>query len=372
MAQPARAARHPRPGTLARRRGNRLAARHARAHRSSRPPAAPASARGVAGRAGRRARAHRAAPRRDRPSRSHPGGAPAATSSTSTGSACTSFPPTTASPWRTRTATGRQSTGGRGLWATCSSRLRASTTQETPWSATSSSPRSPRLRSTSPCCRSTVATRSARRSGMIGNLNAAEAVELALAIGASTLVPYHWDGFVGNTVRRGGRSISRPRGSTSSCRRAARRCRCDAAGSRPSAAFAAVRWLGGGPVLEQPGERSVTVAQHRFAVRDEHPLDRELEQRPQGVAQAGVVDPGREPRDRAEPQAAGVAAEDDVARRERPVRRQPEDDLGAPRRRCGHDPARQRRAAAEASSPTTPARRAIAARARVTACTCAS
>jgi L-ascorbate metabolism protein UlaG (beta-lactamase superfamily) len=36
--------------------------------------------------------------------------------------------------------------------------------------------------------------------GIIGNMDAAEAVELARAIGASTLVPYHWDGFVGNTV----------------------------------------------------------------------------------------------------------------------------------------------------------------------------
>ncbi len=31
-------------------------------------------------------------------------------------------------------------------------------------------------------------------------MDAAEAVELALEIGASTLVPYHWDGFAGNTV----------------------------------------------------------------------------------------------------------------------------------------------------------------------------
>jgi L-ascorbate metabolism protein UlaG (beta-lactamase superfamily) len=36
--------------------------------------------------------------------------------------------------------------------------------------------------------------------GIIGNMDAAEAVELALEIGASTLVPYHWDGFAGNTV----------------------------------------------------------------------------------------------------------------------------------------------------------------------------
>lgn len=36
--------------------------------------------------------------------------------------------------------------------------------------------------------------------GIIGNMDAAEAVELALAVKARTLVPYHWDGFAGNTV----------------------------------------------------------------------------------------------------------------------------------------------------------------------------
>jgi L-ascorbate metabolism protein UlaG (beta-lactamase superfamily) len=39
--------------------------------------------------------------------------------------------------------------------------------------------------------------------GIVGNMNAEEAVELALAIGAAMLVPYHWDGFVGNTVPPG-------------------------------------------------------------------------------------------------------------------------------------------------------------------------
>jgi L-ascorbate metabolism protein UlaG (beta-lactamase superfamily) len=37
--------------------------------------------------------------------------------------------------------------------------------------------------------------------GIIGNMDASEAVELALAVGARTLVPYHWDGFAGNTVQ---------------------------------------------------------------------------------------------------------------------------------------------------------------------------
>ncbi|HEY7381141.1 MAG TPA: MBL fold metallo-hydrolase, partial [Gaiella sp.] len=36
--------------------------------------------------------------------------------------------------------------------------------------------------------------------GIVGNLDAAEAVELALAAGAQRLVPHHWDGFDGNTV----------------------------------------------------------------------------------------------------------------------------------------------------------------------------
>jgi L-ascorbate metabolism protein UlaG (beta-lactamase superfamily) len=36
-----------------------------------------------------------------------------------------------------------------------------------------------------------------------GNLDAREAVELAAAIGARILVPYHWDGFAGNTERAG-------------------------------------------------------------------------------------------------------------------------------------------------------------------------
>jgi L-ascorbate metabolism protein UlaG (beta-lactamase superfamily) len=41
------------------------------------------------------------------------------------------------------------------------------------------------------------------RLGIVGNMDAREAVDLALAIGASTLVPYHWDGFEGNTVAPG-------------------------------------------------------------------------------------------------------------------------------------------------------------------------
>jgi L-ascorbate metabolism protein UlaG (beta-lactamase superfamily) len=39
--------------------------------------------------------------------------------------------------------------------------------------------------------------------GIVGNMSAAEAVELALEIGASSVVPYHWDGFAGNTVSPG-------------------------------------------------------------------------------------------------------------------------------------------------------------------------
>jgi L-ascorbate metabolism protein UlaG (beta-lactamase superfamily) len=39
--------------------------------------------------------------------------------------------------------------------------------------------------------------------GIVGNMDASEAVELALEIGAATIVPYHWDGFSGNTVPPG-------------------------------------------------------------------------------------------------------------------------------------------------------------------------
>jgi L-ascorbate 6-phosphate lactonase len=39
--------------------------------------------------------------------------------------------------------------------------------------------------------------------GIVGNMDAAEAVELALDIRATRLVPYHWDGFSGNTVAPG-------------------------------------------------------------------------------------------------------------------------------------------------------------------------
>jgi L-ascorbate 6-phosphate lactonase len=45
------------------------------------------------------------------------------------------------------------------------------------------------------------AAREAR--GIVGNMDAAEAVDLALAVGASWLVPIHWDGFAGNTVEPG-------------------------------------------------------------------------------------------------------------------------------------------------------------------------
>jgi L-ascorbate 6-phosphate lactonase len=39
--------------------------------------------------------------------------------------------------------------------------------------------------------------------GIVGNMDAGEAVELALAIGATRLLPYHWDGYAGNTVSPG-------------------------------------------------------------------------------------------------------------------------------------------------------------------------
>jgi L-ascorbate 6-phosphate lactonase len=38
---------------------------------------------------------------------------------------------------------------------------------------------------------------------IVGNMNVREAVELARRLGAHTLVPYHWDGFAGNTEQPG-------------------------------------------------------------------------------------------------------------------------------------------------------------------------
>jgi L-ascorbate 6-phosphate lactonase len=39
--------------------------------------------------------------------------------------------------------------------------------------------------------------------GIVGNMSADEAVQLALELGSQQLVPYHWDGFAGNTVPPG-------------------------------------------------------------------------------------------------------------------------------------------------------------------------
>lgn len=41
------------------------------------------------------------------------------------------------------------------------------------------------------------------RRNLVGNLDAREAVQLAREIGARTLIPYHWDGYAGNTERPG-------------------------------------------------------------------------------------------------------------------------------------------------------------------------
>jgi L-ascorbate metabolism protein UlaG (beta-lactamase superfamily) len=41
------------------------------------------------------------------------------------------------------------------------------------------------------------------RAGLVGNLDAREAVGLATLLGAQLLIPVHWDGFVGNTVDPG-------------------------------------------------------------------------------------------------------------------------------------------------------------------------
>ena len=92
------------------------------------------------------------------------------------------------------------------------------------------------------------------------------------------------------------------------------------------------RRLGRGLAAQNARERGLTAAQHRFSVRDEHTLHRQLEQRLERLAQI-VVRRLAEPALRAEPQSVarcarlGTRAEQHVADRERTLRRQPEDDL---------------------------------------------
>ena len=75
-------------------------------------------------------------------------------------------------------------------------------------------------------------------------------------------------------------------------------------------------------------ERRATVPQHRRPVRHEHPRDRELEERSQRECEAGDARPLGQPALRTESNAAAVlCAEDDVARDDRAMRRQPVHDL---------------------------------------------
>ena len=59
--------------------------------------------------------------------------------------------------------------------------------------------------------------------GIVGNMDAAEAAELALDLGASRLVPYHWDGFVETRSRRARSSTPQRECSTSPYRHVLRR-----------------------------------------------------------------------------------------------------------------------------------------------------
>jgi L-ascorbate metabolism protein UlaG (beta-lactamase superfamily) len=64
------------------------------------------------------------------------------------------------------------------------------------------------------------------RRGIVSNMDAAEAVELTLAVGATRLVAYHWDASPGTRCRRAGRGRGRWAPSASSYRRATRRSGC--------------------------------------------------------------------------------------------------------------------------------------------------
>ena len=125
------------------------------------------------------------------------------TGSISTGSPPASFPRSTASRWRTRTATGRCSARARGSSATRSARA-ARVYHPGDTIVTDAL-----LDAVGPLgvdvallpINGRDEEREAR--GIVGNMDAVEAVELALTMGASVLVPHHWDGFEGNTVPPG-------------------------------------------------------------------------------------------------------------------------------------------------------------------------
>ena len=89
-------------------------------------------------------------------------------------------------------------------------------------------------------------------------------------------------------------------------------------------------------------ERRAAVPQDRLAVRDEHPRDRQLEQREEGRPQPLDGRALGQPASGAEPHATVVGAEQHVPGHDRAVRRDPVDDLGAARRRDRLDAARQR------------------------------
>ena len=120
--------------------------------------------------------------------------------------------------WRTRTATELRSGVALASSGTSSTPIRVSTTPVTRSSRTSSIAALRRL------CVDVVllpingADPERESRGIVGNMDAAEAAELALEIGASRLVPYHWDGFRGTRSRRAPR---RRRGGKAPCRRTA-------------------------------------------------------------------------------------------------------------------------------------------------------
>ena len=130
--------------------------------------------------------------------------------------------------------------------------------------------------------------------------------------------------------------------------------RRSAARSRSRARPAAARGSGrSSPSLPRPsacecrGERVTAAAQHRLPVRHQEQLDREVEERLEGVAEHRAGHARDEPRVGADADAAGTRAEQDVSGDERPVRGDPEELLRAVHGRLHLDPAREPVAAAE-------------------------
>ena len=217
--------------------------------------------------------------------------------------------------------------------------------------------------------------------GIVGNMDAREAVELALAVGATLLVPIHWDGFAGNTVPpgaaadaaagrlhvtvparfvplRGSRPCSSRRSGQRRRRRASRRRQAADVGGRvrdqrASGDLGRVLVAGGDPDEDRLVQRERPTAR---ALRRRRELERRSQHRAQDAAQVAeqlVVARGEDPVVEAQ---VGGEIRGLVADARPPCRRTPRRSRRPRRRSHGWRPGVRRAArspAAPRSSPRT-------------------